>query len=148
MVITFSLCLPRDEASVPVIRRLCKSALDDLGVRDECVSDIELAVTEACTNVLKHAHGPEDDYEVTVEINDTDCTIRVIDAGAGFDHDAKGREEALAGAENGRGIHLIRALVDNVRFISRPEEGTVVHLEKRLELTDESILRRLAGTTN
>ena len=148
MVITFTLCLPRDEASVPVIRRLCKSALEDLGVMDECVSDIELAVTEACTNVLKHAHGPEDDYEVTVEINDTDCTIRVIDAGAGFDHAAKGREEALAGAENGRGIHLIRALVDNVRFISRPEQGTVVHLEKTLELTDSSILRRLAGTTN
>ena len=148
MVITFSLCLPRDEASVPVIRRLCKSALDDLGVADECVSDIELAVTEACTNVLKHAHGPEDDYEVTVEINDTDCTIRVIDAGGGFDHDAKGREEALDGAENGRGIHLIRALVDNVKFISRPEDGTIVHLEKTLELAEGSILRRLAGTTN
>jgi serine/threonine-protein kinase RsbW len=148
VVITFSLCLPRDEASVPVIRRLCKSALNDLGVQDECIADIELAVTEACTNVLKHAHGPEDDYEVTVEINDTDCTIRVIDAGGGFDSSAKGREEALAGAENGRGIHLIRALVDNVRFISRPEDGTIVHLEKTLELTDGSILRRLAGTTN
>ena len=148
MVITFSLCLPRDEASVPVIRRLCKSALDDLGVLDECVADIELAVTEACTNVLKHAHGPEDDYEVTVEINDTDCTIRVIDAGGGFDHDAKGREEALAGAENGRGIHLIRALVDNVKFISRPEEGTIVHLEKTLDLSEESILKRLASTNN
>lgn len=144
MVITFSLCLPRDEASVPVIRRLCKSALDDLGVDPECVSDIELAVTEACTNVLQHAHGPEDDYEVTVELNDTDCTIRVIDSGAGFDPAGKGREEALAGAENGRGIHLIRALVDNVKFISRPEEGTIVHLEKALVLTEASILKRLA----
>lgn len=148
MVITFTLCLPRDEASVPVVRRLCKNALDDLGVKEECIADIELAVTEACTNVLKHAHGPGDDYEVTVELNDTDCTIRVIDSGAGFDHATKGNEAALSGAENGRGIHLIRALVDNVKFISRPEEGTIVHLEKSLELTEASILKRLAATTN
>ena len=148
MVITFALCLPRDEASVPVIRRLCKNALEDLGVESGCVSDIELAVTEACTNVLKHAHGPEDDYEVKIEIDDSVCTIRVIDTGTGFDHAAKGREEALAGAENGRGIQLIRALVDNVRFISRPEDGTIVLLEKSLELKDGSILERLARATN
>lgn len=147
MVITFFLSLPRYEASVPVVRRLCKRALDDLGVDDTCVSDIELAVTEACTNVLKHAQCTPDIYEVAVEINDTDCAIRVIDCGVGFDASAKGREEALGGAEGGRGIHLIRALVDNVEFISRPEEGTVVYLEKRLVLRPHSILQRLADAT-
>ena len=148
MVITFSLSLPRDEASVPVVRRLCKSALEDLGVESECVSDIELAVTEACTNVLKHAEGTTDAYEVTVEVNDTDCTIRVIDSGVGFEHETKGRELAKDGAESGRGIHLIRALVDNVRFISRSEEGTIVHLEKKLVLQDSSILKRLSATAS
>lgn len=147
MVIAFSLSLPRDEASVPVVRRLCRSALNDLGVETSCVADIELAVTEACSNVLKHAQGTDDGYDVVVEIDDTDCTIRVIDSGGGFDHHSEGREEALAGAESGRGIHLMRALVDNVRFISRPEEGTVVHLEKELVLHDRSVLRRLAPTS-
>lgn len=147
MVITFSLSLPRDEASVPVVRRLCRGALNDLGVERACVADIELAVTEACTNVLKHAEDNSDAYEVTVEIAETDCTIRVIDSGAGFDPAEKGREEALVGAESGRGIHLMRALVDNVRFISRPEEGTIVHLEKELELTETSVLGRLAPTS-
>lgn len=147
MVITFSLSLPRDEASVPVVRRLCKSALEDLGVEETCVSDIELAVTEACTNVLKHAQGTTDIYDVNVEFNDRDCEIRVIDSGQGFDASDKGREEAFVGDETGRGIHLIRALVDNVRFISRPEEGTVVHLEKRLVLVPGSILERLADAT-
>lgn len=146
MVITFSLSLPRDEASVPLVRRLCRGVLNDLGVDETCVSDIEVALTEACTNVLKHA-STDDSYEVAVDINDTDCTIRVIDSGAGFDASAKGREEALVGAEGGRGIHLIRALVDNVEFISRPEEGTVVYLEKRLVLRPHSILQRLADAT-
>lgn len=147
MVVTFSLSLPRDEASVPIVRHLCRSALNDFGVQSRCVADIELAVTEACTNVLKHAEGTNDIYDVTVGIDEHDCMIRVIDSGGGFDHHGVGREEALAGAESGRGIHLMRALVDNVRFTSRPEEGTVVHLEKELVLRDDSVLRRLSPTT-
>lgn len=143
MVISFSLCLPRDGASVPVVRRLCKSALDDLGVEGSCVSDIELAVTEACTNVLKHAHGTPDLYETTIEINDTHCTIRVIDSGVGFDAADEGHEVILD-AEDGRGIHLIRALVDTATFTSRPEAGTIVHLEKNLVLKPASVLKHLS----
>ena len=147
MAITFSLSLPRDALSVPVVRRLCKGALDDLGVDDTCVSDIELAVTEACTNVLKHARCTPDIYEVRVEINDAACTIRVIDCGGGFDASTQGREEALGEADGGRGIHLIRSLVDNVEFISRPEDGTVVYLEKHLLLKPHSPLHRLTAAT-
>jgi serine/threonine-protein kinase RsbW len=72
----------------------------------------------------------------------------VADSGGGFDARAEGRKEALVGDESGRGIHLIRALVDNVRFISRPEEGTVVCFEKRLVLMPGSILQRLSDATN
>jgi serine/threonine-protein kinase RsbW len=147
VVINFSLSLPRDEASVPVVRRLCKSALDDLGVHETCVSDIELAVTEACTNVLKHANGTDAIYETTVEINDKDCTIRVIDAGSGFDASTHGRQRAPGSAESGRGIHLIRALVDSAQFTSRPQDGTMVHLEKKLVLNPNSILQRLTDAT-
>ena len=145
MVITFSLSLPRDEVSVPVVRRLCRTALNDLGVMRSCVGDIELAVTEACTNVLKHANGTEDCYDVSVSVDERDCDIRVIDSGAGFDHVGKGREPALAGDESGRGILLMRSLVDRVHFASVPEQGTIVHLHKHLDLTDTSILKQLTS---
>ncbi len=116
--------------------------MDRLGVQDECLSDIELAVTEACTNVLQHSTGQEE-YEVAVEVNDTRCQIRVIDAGAGFDSEgvATSVDET---AESGRGIQLMKALVDRVQFVSRPADGTIVQLEKELALTDGSILRQLA----
>ena len=145
MTITFSLSLPRDEVSVPVVRRLCKKALDDLGVAGACVADIELAVTEACTNVLKHAHSTETSYDVTVAVVNAECYIRVIDSGAGFDHATKGHEEALAGDEAGRGILLMRSLVDNVHFASIPEQGTIVHLHKHLDLSEGSILNQLTS---
>ena len=146
MVINFSLTLPRDEVSVPVVRRICRTALADLGVKTPCIEDIVLAVTEACTNVLKHAHANDEAYEVTVEVNNSNCEIRVLDRGAGFDHGSHGHDEAHGSAESGRGIFLMKALVDKVDFISEPQDGTVVRLQKGLELEDASVLRKLAAT--
>lgn len=144
MEIHFSLCLPRDEESVPVVRHICRDALAELGVAKGCVGDVELAVTEACTNVLKHAAGTGDEYEVTVAIAEDDCVIRVVDSGSGFDHEAVDRVNHVEqGAESGRGVFLMAALVDDLKFTSKPETGTVVHLEKKLQLEETSVIRRL-----
>ncbi|MDQ3915782.1 MAG: ATP-binding protein [Actinomycetota bacterium] len=148
MEIHFSLCLPRDEESVPVVRHICRDALLELGVGHGCVGDVELAVTEACTNVLKHAAGTGDEYEVSVAVAEDDCVIRVVDSGTGFDHETVDREATAApGAEGGRGVFLMAALVDDLRFTSKPEVGTIVHLEKKLELTEASVIRRLRKTS-
>lgn len=142
----FTLCLPRDEASVPVVRHVCRDALVLLGVGDECVSAIEVAVTEACTNVLRHVEGTDAEYEVSVSVNETRCDIRLIDsAGEIFAHEHQGRKEAHPEAESGRGIFLMRAMVDELKFVSEPESGSIVHLVKNLELKEDSILRKLAG---
>ncbi|MDP9224607.1 MAG: ATP-binding protein [Actinomycetota bacterium] len=143
MRIAFTLRLPRDELSVPIVRHICRSALLELGVEGMCLADIELAVSEACTNVLKHAHGVHQEYEVEVEVNEESCEIRVIDAGIGFSSKEAFRQ-AGGSAEAGRGLHLMNEIVDNLHFISQPEQGTVVHLEKKLDLSDDSILQKLA----
>ena len=51
--------------------------------------------------------------------------------------------DGLHAAERGRGVSLMRALVDNVRFESRPQAGTIVHLVKTLELEENSPLLSL-----
>ena len=142
MEIKLALALPRDELSVPVVRRVLKQAMDVLGVEPDVVADIQLALTEACTNVLDHA-GDADDYEVSAGIDGDLCIIEVIDRGGGFDGSSLGLDHAEATAEDGRGIQLMRALVDKVRFDSRPSVGTVVHLEKRLQWGDDSIIKAL-----
>jgi serine/threonine-protein kinase RsbW len=148
MEIHFSLCLPRDEESVPVVRHLCRDALLELGVRQGCVGDVELAVTEACTNVLKHAAGTGDEYEVSVAVAEDDCVIRVIDSGAGFDHESVDRVNAAgSGEESGRGVFLMAAFVDDLKFTSKPEMGTIVHLEKKLQLEETSVIKRLRATS-
>jgi serine/threonine-protein kinase RsbW len=144
VVITFSLSLPRDEVSVPLVRHICHDALRRVGVEESCASDIELALTEACTNVLKHAQGTKEEYDVIFELNDRCCEIRVVDSGGGFDHARAGDAEANMAAEGGRGIHLMRALVDKVDFVSKPQDGTIVRLEKTLDLIPSSLLERMA----
>jgi serine/threonine-protein kinase RsbW len=137
-----TLALPRDEFSVPVARRVLSRSLDVLGVEEQVVADIELALTEACTNVLDHA-AETDEYEVSAGIDGTLCIIEVIDRGGGFDDSTKGLVDAAPSAEDGRGIQLMRALVDKVTFTSRPQVGTVVHLEKQLTWVDGAVIQRL-----
>jgi serine/threonine-protein kinase RsbW len=144
MEISLSLRLPRDEASVPLVRHLCGDALRKLRVDDDCVADVEVAITEACTNVVKHSAGSHEEYNVKISIDGRACEISVSDAGVGFDHAGHAPEPAHPSAESGRGITLMRALVDNVKFVSRPEDGTIVHLVKTLRLLEDSIPARLA----
>ncbi|MBO0730356.1 MAG: ATP-binding protein [Acidimicrobiaceae bacterium] len=133
--VTLSLQLPRDRLSVPVPRHLVSAVLGEVGVVEADIHDVELALTEACANVINHS-GPGDAYEVAVTISASSCHLRVIDVGHGFDHDTLGPQMADLGAEQGRGVALMHALVDQVRFESRPERGTVVHLVKRLDFDD------------
>ena len=140
MEIKLTLALPRDQVSVPVVRRLLKQSMEVLGVVPEVTHDIELALTEACTNVLDHS-AEGDEYEVSAGIDGDQCVIEVVDRGGGFDGSLYGRAEAAPQAEEGRGIHLMRALVDTVTFTSRPHKGTVVHLEKKLEWQEGSVIQ-------
>jgi serine/threonine-protein kinase RsbW len=140
--IKLTLALPRDEFSVPVVRRILASSMDVLGVDSSVISDIELALTEACTNVLDHAEHA-DEYEVSAGIDGDRCIIEVVDRGGGFDGSIRGLANAAPSAEDGRGIQLMRALVDRVTFTSRPQVGTVVHLEKQLEWHADSVIKRL-----
>jgi serine/threonine-protein kinase RsbW len=146
MEVTLSLALPRDHLSVPLARRILRSSLETLGIDSAAIGDIELAMTEACTNVLDHSNA-EDVYEVTAGIHGRTCVIEVIDKGMTFDGSATGIEEADRNAESGRGIQLMRALMDRLEFHDRPTQGTVVHLEKHLTFAADSPIGRLEGTS-
>src|SRR2546423_1518474 len=115
MKIILALCLPRDEQTIPVSRHIATKAMAEIGVAKEYIDDIAVALTEACTNVLKHS-GPGDEFEVSLDVDDDQCVIRIVDTGRGFDHEALGGR-ADTTAEQGRGIELMRALVDQVEFV-------------------------------
>jgi anti-sigma regulatory factor (Ser/Thr protein kinase) len=79
------LCLvfPREALSVPVMRHMLGDALRGLGADDDELADLLLAVTEACTNVVRHG-GPGRRYEVVASLGRRGCRIEVQNAWQGF----------------------------------------------------------------
>ena len=144
MNITLALWFPREGPSVGIARHICRDALVSLGVSDGCVADIELAVTEACTNVLRHAASGSHEYEVQVEIDERTCEIRVLDAGDNF-HVIEEERPVPVTAETGRGLFLMRAMVDEFDLDHEPQAGTVVKLTKELAFDGSPAHRGLAA---
>ncbi len=119
--------LPREVDSVPAVRRLLRCALTILRVDRQAGADLEIALTEACANVVKHAAGAES-FEVHLDVAEDHCSIDVVDEGSGFDPSAASTPSP--DSERGRGLLLIRALGENVRMHSSPRSGSLIHFEK------------------
>jgi anti-sigma regulatory factor (Ser/Thr protein kinase) len=95
--VRFCLVFPRESLSVPVMRRVLGDTLRRLGVDEECIGDLLLAVTEACTNVLRHA-GPGLRYEVVARVGRNRCLLEVLDSGTGFDPQSRPGRRSLPSA--------------------------------------------------
>ncbi|MFI0444406.1 ATP-binding protein [Actinomadura sp. 6N118] len=143
MLFSLELQLPRDAASVPVARGLLASSLEALGTDDTVQIDIELMLTEACTNVIRHATAG-DAYAVQVMITSTHCVIRVLDAGQGFDAEAAEQQGTGPAREHGRGLMIMKSLADDIRFGVHPREGALVSMEKELLFKADALGPKLA----
>jgi serine/threonine-protein kinase RsbW len=128
--IDFTVRLPVDAQSVPLVRGLLRQALEHLDVVSSGIEEIVLALTEACANVVHHA-GEHDEYQVDVSIDDQICRISVLDEGPGFDVDEVTAQSPSA-LEGGRGLVLMRALVDQLQFLEAEDGRHGVVLEKQL----------------
>ncbi|HEX4820913.1 MAG TPA: ATP-binding protein [Acidimicrobiales bacterium] len=142
MKLDVAICLPQEAQTVALIRGAVTSTLSLFGVEDECVEDIRLALSEACTNVIEHAQAG-DEYEVRVEVDDTQCQISVKNSGNGFDFAALDGQMPDGHSARGRGVAIMRAVMDQVRFSSEPRDGTIVHLVKQLDVRDGGVMDRL-----
>jgi len=141
MDIEFSVRLPVEAQSLPLVRGLLRQTLEHLRVRGSAVDEILLALTEACANVVQHA-GAQEEYRVDVTIDGEVCLISVLDHGSGFDVDAVSADPPPSPLDGGRGLLLMRELVDRLSFVADDDGTHRVTLEKRL--ADQPALRLLS----
>ncbi len=137
MHIEISLALPRDRESVSAVRRIVASAMAEVGVERSCAADVELALTEGCANVVRHATST-DRYEVTFELDATAARVTIADNGNGFTVNGTYRM-ASALAEGGRGLAIMKMLMDEADFRVQEGHGTEVLLTKHIVLDDTSL---------
>ena len=126
------LSLPGDAASVPLSRHVLDGSLQTLGVTDDTRTDIALALSEACANVIVHARSGEQ-YGVTASIRGGRCVIEVENSGTAPASLPVPAGEAPLSAEHGRGLTIMDAVVDNLQLTDDGRQGTTVHFEKDLD---------------
>ena len=126
------LFMPRDAASVPITRQVLDSCLETLGVTDDTRTDIALALSEACANVVLHAEM-EQEYEVMARAAEGRCVIEVANGGDGTVRAVPPSDPVPLTTEAGRGLRIIDAVTDNLRLTGNGRAGTTVHFEKELD---------------
>lgn len=121
MIVCTQLNLPTEAALVPVVRRHVDTIMRHLCVTEDDVYRAGIIVTEACSNVVRHAYGESGKrYEVEVSYYPERLVISVTDWGKGFDPALIPHPKP--GQVGGYGIYFIREAADAVRF-EKPECG-------------------------
>jgi serine/threonine-protein kinase RsbW len=153
--VEFEIRCPISTQILAVIRDFVTSLARQMGFDEEAVDQIELAVDEACANVVRHAYkhlgvSPDLSTEkqsadlktiksctlwVRLHLGDQFLKITIIDHGIGINSEAKGvntmEEFAERGGSGGLGMYIIRNFMDEVEY-SYPPSGTVLTMTKYL----------------
>jgi serine/threonine-protein kinase RsbW len=100
---------------------------------EDVLADMKLALTEACTNSVRHAYDDgEGMVEILYELHDDRLVVEVTDSGEGFEHYAvEPEEESDELSEGGLGIAIIHALADELEIGRRNGGGSRLRFVKR-----------------
>jgi serine/threonine-protein kinase RsbW len=119
-------------ASSPFVDKLMR-LIRKCGCAAEAESDVEIALREALANAIIHGNhenpNPRKHVHVRFRCEPDEVSFAVKDEGRGFDLNkiADPTAPENTGSVHGRGIYLMKALMDEVRF---EEGGVVVHMRK------------------
>lgn len=136
---TFSLHVPSSTENLAMIRDFVANIGSQAGLAEDDVAKLQLAVDEACANVIEHAHGHDSDKAVTVRATFDAATLRieVVDEGHGFDPtqvpSAPVEELVHDRRTGGLGLRVMRSLMDEVSYEIVPGERNRLRLLKRIQ---------------
>jgi serine/threonine-protein kinase RsbW len=108
------------KAEYITLGRLALTGLASLRpLSEETLGDLKLALTEACTNCVRHAFSDRPGtVEITYELEADRLTVEVADDGVGFDYTNGGVDDDDL-VEGGLGLAIIRVLADEFELGER-----------------------------
>ncbi len=134
----FVLQVPSSTRNLALVREFVGSVGQQAGMEASEVAKLQLAVDEACSNVIEHAYCHDDTQEVVIRVSFDDAEMRfdVIDTGCCFDPHAiaqKDLDQLIAERrKGGLGLRLIQSLMDEVQYEIEPGKKNQLHMVKRL----------------
>ncbi|MCB2180257.1 ATP-binding protein [bacterium] len=120
------------------ISRFIAEQAELVGLDERATYEVQLAVDEACANIIEHAYGGEGkgDIEIACNISAEGLEVILKDQGQTFDLDEIGEIEVGIPLEElgnrGAGVFLMRKLMDEVQFEFSKKAGTVLKMKKSL----------------
>ena len=119
------LSLPARPENVAVVRHVMGAFGDVLSLSERTLADIRLAVTEACTNVVRHAYD-EDGGRMDIEIRPTADSLEIVVADSG-----RGIAPSTDRHGPGLGLPMIAHLADSVEIDRTVHAGSRVAMSFR-----------------
>lgn len=135
---TFTLQVPSSTENLALIREFVTTVGLQAGISEADIGKIELAVDEACANVIEHAYGHDASKEVIIRANldDDAITFEIVDTGKGFDPTKIAQEDLEKliqdRKDGGLGMRLIKKLMDEVQYEIVPGQKNELRMIKRL----------------
>jgi GAF domain-containing protein/anti-sigma regulatory factor (Ser/Thr protein kinase) len=118
------LYLPAEPGSLSTMRRAFQEWLRGMEVDEKLGYDVLVALGEAAANAVEHAYGPsEARFQVSALVEAGTIVVTVRD---------EGRWRPARGSHRGRGLAMMKELMDDVK-VESDERGTVVAMRRRLE---------------
>jgi serine/threonine-protein kinase RsbW len=136
------LSIPGDSRYLALVRMVVTTLAQAAGFPDEDVDKIEIAVDEACTNVLDHAYRdstPKPPIYIDIQAENERFVVDIRDEGPTFDfanyQPPKFPDHWMGGKTRGLGIYLIRQCMDDTCY-ERFQNNNRLRLIKRLPIQD------------
>jgi len=134
--------IPSSQLYLAKVDDFVEKKLKKLGLDKDQLADVAISATEAVNNAIVHGNknDPRKKVIIRLKADKSSITIEVEDEGKGFNLNSLPcpiTEENLL-KEVGRGIFIVRSLMDKVDFTFKKEGGTVVSLTKYLKKDKKS----------
>lgn len=123
--------------SLEAINAFVTAAAETAGLDDRAIYAVQMAVEEACSNIIEHAYGDvqEGDIECACVADAVGLTITLCDYGQEFDPSQVPEPDLQCRLEDrpvgGLGLYLIYQMMDEVRFECRPDCNLLTMVKRR-----------------
>ena len=115
---------------VSIIRLTTSGIANKIGFSLEDIEDLKVAISEACTNAIKHSL--EDKFIIIYNILENGITIEIMDEGQGYNPSDVDEVDVSKLQESGMGLFIIESLMDDVSVESQEGKGTTIKMTKYL----------------